>query len=69
METNTNLNKIIDDNLKVVRERLQGTAGAISISKSGDVGLGFSTVMMPWAYMKNSELHFGLRAGEDECII
>lgn len=69
METNTNLNQIIHDNLQVVKERLQGTAGAISISKCGEIGFGFNTTMMPWAYIKDAKLHFGLRAGEDECIV
>lgn len=44
--------------------RVGGSAGAIVISKSGEVGIGFSSPKMAWAYLKNGIIYYGIRKGE-----
>lgn len=34
--------------------------GAITISNKGEVGIGFSSSRMAWAYQKKNELHYGI---------
>ncbi|XP_022128779.2 probable isoaspartyl peptidase/L-asparaginase GA20639 isoform X2 [Pieris rapae] len=40
--------------------RLNNTAGAITLSKNGDVGIHFSSNRMAWAYIKNNKLIYGI---------
>ncbi|XP_067011061.2 isoaspartyl peptidase/L-asparaginase [Anabrus simplex] len=49
------------DNLK---EILGFTAGAITLSNRGDVGVGFSSKRMSWAYKKGHEVHYGIDPGQ-----
>lgn len=35
--------------------------GAITISNQGDVGIGFSSKAMAWAYQKGNKIHYGIR--------
>lgn len=44
--------------------RVGGSAGAIVISKSGEVGIGFSSAKMAWAFLKNGIIYYGIRKGE-----
>lgn len=46
--------------------RLNNTAGAITISKDGGIGIAFSSKRMAWAYQRGDELHFGIEHGEDQ---
>lgn len=39
-------------------------AGAIVISKQGDIGIGFSSKRMSWAYQVGNEIHYGLDKGQ-----
>lgn len=57
--------KATNDCVQKMTERLHNTAGAITLSKDGDVGIGFSTEHMSWAYIKNNELHYGATLNED----
>ncbi|XP_044730186.1 isoaspartyl peptidase/L-asparaginase isoform X2 [Chrysoperla carnea] len=47
-------------NIDTMTERLKNTAGAITISNKGEVGIGFSSARMAWAYQKKNELHYGI---------
>lgn len=47
-------------------KRLDNTAGAITLSRNGDIGIGFSTNRMAWAYRKGEELHFGIEQKQHE---
>ncbi|CAG4983161.1 unnamed protein product [Colias eurytheme] len=40
--------------------RLNNTAGAITLSKVGDIGIHFSSRRMAWAYIKNNKLMYGI---------
>lgn len=45
-------------------ERLNNTAGAITLSKNGDVGVYFSSKRMSWAYIRDNEIYYGIEPGE-----
>lgn len=46
--------------------KLKNTAGAITLSNKGDVGVGFSTNRMSWAYQKGNQLFFGIDKSQIE---
>lgn len=52
--------------LERMTERLKNTAGAITLSKTGDVGIGFTSRRMSWAYRKTNEIHYGIEHGQHE---
>jgi hypothetical protein len=39
--------------------------GVIAISKDGDIGFGWNSEQMAWAYSKGVDIHFGVNRGED----
>jgi len=53
--------------LNRMTEKLDNTAGAITISKDGEVGIAFTTRRMSWAYIKGGKLHFGIDHNQHEC--
>ncbi|KAK5650435.1 hypothetical protein RI129_001464 [Pyrocoelia pectoralis] len=59
LENGKNAQQATTDCIKRMTERLNNTAGAITLSKAGEVGIGFSTEHMSWAYIKNNELRYG----------
>lgn len=44
--------------------RLKNTAGAITLSKTGDVGISFSSKRMAWAYIKSKKIFYGIEKNE-----
>ncbi|XP_075973692.1 putative isoaspartyl peptidase/L-asparaginase CG7860 isoform X2 [Anticarsia gemmatalis] len=44
--------------------RLNNTAGAITLSKDGEVGVHFSSKRMSWAYVKDNKIFYGIEQGE-----
>ncbi|RZC32973.1 Asparaginase 2 domain containing protein [Asbolus verrucosus] len=50
--------------LKAMTEKLKNTAGAIAISKGGDLGIDFTSKRMAWAYQIKDEIHFGIEHGQ-----
>lgn len=52
--------------LEKMTKRLNNTAGAITLSKTGEVGIGFTSKRMSWAYRKGNEIHYGIAQGEHE---
>ncbi|XP_072931892.1 probable isoaspartyl peptidase/L-asparaginase GA20639 [Epargyreus clarus] len=44
--------------------RLKNTAGAITLSKDGDVGIHFSSQRMAWAYIKNDQIFYGINQNQ-----
>lgn len=44
--------------------RLQNTAGAITLSKAGDVGVYFTSKRMAWAYIQDGKTVYGIEQGE-----
>lgn len=45
--------------------RVGDTAGAITVSKNGTIGIGFTSNKLAWAYQKSGEVHFGIKHGDD----
>lgn len=45
-------------------KRLHNTAGAITLSKDGDVGVYFTSNRMGWAYIKDNKYFYGIEQGE-----
>lgn len=50
--------------LEDMTKRLTGTAGAITISAKGEIGIHFTSEKMAWAYRKGNDIHYGIRKGE-----
>jgi len=44
--------------------RVGGSAGAIVISKNREVGIGFSSPKMAWAFLKNGIIYYGIKKGQ-----
>lgn len=47
-----------------MESRINGFGGAIAVSSKGDVGMQFSTPRMPWAYVQQGKLHYGIHPGQ-----
>lgn len=45
-------------------KKLKNTAGAITISKNGHVGIDFSSERMAWAYQRGDTIHYGIEHGD-----
>ncbi|KAK9883287.1 hypothetical protein WA026_001470 [Henosepilachna vigintioctopunctata] len=63
MEKGLDPQEATDTVLAKMNERLKNTAGAITISKTGEVGIGMTTKRMSWAYRKGDKLIFGINKG------
>ncbi|XP_066151637.1 probable isoaspartyl peptidase/L-asparaginase CG7860 isoform X2 [Euwallacea fornicatus] len=50
--------------MESMTSRLNNFAGAITISKSGEIGVGFTSQRMAWAYRKGNEIHYGIEKGQ-----
>lgn len=46
-------------------EKTKQKAGAIAVSKTGEVAVYFNTPRMAWSYVKGNKVHFGLEPDED----
>uniref|UniRef100_A0A8D8Y8X9 Probable isoaspartyl peptidase/L-asparaginase GA20639 n=3 Tax=Cacopsylla melanoneura TaxID=428564 RepID=A0A8D8Y8X9_9HEMI len=46
-------------------ERVGKTAGAITVTKAGDVGIYFNSKKMAWAYIRGNKLHYGINPGQE----
>ncbi|XP_030028791.1 probable isoaspartyl peptidase/L-asparaginase CG7860 [Manduca sexta] len=60
MEDNVDADTATKEAVKGMTSRLNNTAGAITLSKNGDVGVYFSSKRMSWAYVKNNTLFYGI---------
>lgn len=47
-----------------MEKRVNGFGGCITVTKKGDIGVQFSTPRMPWAYVIDNVIHFGINPGE-----
>jgi beta-aspartyl-peptidase (threonine type) len=48
-------------------ERIGNSAGAITVSNKGDVGIGFTSERMAWAYQRRGKLHSGIDKDDQFC--
>jgi len=65
-------NSTSDDGLHLLSgymsSRVGGEGGVIALSVTDDrvqIGYGFNSNQMSWAYAQNGEVHYGVNAGED----
>lgn len=63
--TNNSANEATNETLEKMTKRLKNTAGAITLSKNGDIGIGFTSRRMSWGYIKGNQLHYGIEQGQD----
>ncbi|XP_052759331.1 probable isoaspartyl peptidase/L-asparaginase CG7860 [Galleria mellonella] len=60
LDANTSTKKAVNG----MTSRLNNTAGAITLSKNGDIGIHFSSKRMSWAYIKDKKIFYGINQGE-----
>ncbi|XP_038212277.1 probable isoaspartyl peptidase/L-asparaginase GA20639 isoform X2 [Zerene cesonia] len=60
MESGINPTAATKTAVEGMTSRLNNTAGAITLSKMGDIGIHFSSRRMAWAYIKNKKLMYGI---------
>lgn len=46
-----NLQTSVDVSLQMMKERTNGHGGVIAVTRDSEIGIGFTTVQMPWAYI------------------
>lgn len=54
-----------DTVLRDMKNRLNYTAGAITLDKNGNVGIGFNSLKMAWTYRKGNKIYSGIRLGDN----
>ncbi|ROT76047.1 hypothetical protein C7M84_005386 [Penaeus vannamei] len=64
MGTGQDVVTAIKSGLNHMETRINGFGGAIAVSCKGDVGMQFSTPRMPWAYVRQGKLHYGIHPGQ-----
>lgn len=64
MENGANANEATKTAVNGMTKRLNNTAGAITLSKNGDVGVHFSSNRMSWAYIKSNKIYYGIEQNE-----
>lgn len=60
MEAGKGAQEATESAVEDMTKRLNNTAGAITVSKTGDVGVHFSSLRMAWAYQKGGEIRYGI---------
>lgn len=66
MSTGRDVSKSIQDGLSYMESRIVGFGGAIAVSRKGEVAAHFSTPRMPWAYVREGKLHYGMHPGQHQ---
>ena len=51
--------------LSYMAQRTGETAGAITLSNKGQIGISFNSRRMAWAYIQNGKLHYGINPNDD----
>lgn len=46
----------VDQSLVMMKDRIDGYGGVIAIGPKGEIGIGFTTIAMPWAYINSEEI-------------
>ncbi|XP_041106030.1 isoaspartyl peptidase/L-asparaginase isoform X2 [Polyodon spathula] len=64
MEQGMSPEKAADTALEYMKTRVQGIGGVIVVNSSGDWVARFTSEKMPWAAVKNDQLHYGFYKGE-----
>ncbi|XP_075216464.1 putative isoaspartyl peptidase/L-asparaginase GA20639 isoform X2 [Lycorma delicatula] len=59
-----NPQEAVDQETAAMTARVGKDAGAIVLSNKGEVGVGFTSYRMSWAYQVGDELHYGIDKGQ-----
>ena len=63
----------VDQSLEMMKNRINGYGGLIAIGPKHEIGIGFSTLAMPWAYITSEDLDLNtlneLSQGNIDCKI
>ena len=46
----------VDQSLAMMKDRIDGYGGVIAVGPKGEIGIGFTTKAMPWAYISSEDL-------------
>lgn len=68
MQSGLNPQLATEEALSYMRERTGDTAGAITLSNKGEVGIHFTSKRMAWAYGKQGKVYSGINP-EDKCVV
>ncbi|XP_028178034.1 probable isoaspartyl peptidase/L-asparaginase GA20639 [Ostrinia furnacalis] len=60
IESGVDANTATKKSVLGMTKRLNNTAGAITLSKNGDVGVYFSSNRMSWAYVRDGKIYYGI---------
>lgn len=52
------------DSCEGMTKRVGKTAGAITLSNQGDIGVSFTSHRMCWAYQLGNQVHYGIDPGQ-----
>jgi beta-aspartyl-peptidase (threonine type) len=55
-----------EDGLRAMLQKFGNTAGAITLSNRGDVGVAFTADRMSWAYQRGGRVYCGI--SKDDCF-
>lgn len=64
MSTGKSAQDATKDSCEGMTKRVGKTAGAITLSNRGDVGVSFTSRRMAWAYQLGNEIHYGIEPGQ-----
>nr|XP_023013299.1 isoaspartyl peptidase/L-asparaginase isoform X2 [Leptinotarsa decemlineata] len=57
-----------EQSLKKLTQRLNRTAGAITLSKNGEPAIFFNTKRMAWAFQQGNKINFGIDPNQNETV-
>ncbi|XP_071795523.1 isoaspartyl peptidase/L-asparaginase-like isoform X2 [Asterias amurensis] len=63
MQNGDNAQQAAERAISYMSSRVHGSGGTIAVSKTGDIGISFSTERMAWAWAKSGSMHFGINPG------
>jgi len=52
---------------RAMTKRVGSSAGAITVSNKGDVGIGFTSDRMAWAYQRRGKIYSGIDKDDEFC--
>ena len=61
MSASESVQKVFDD----MSDALGGDGGAIVVTKSGRIGIGWNSLRMSWAFIEEGKMHSGIEKGDD----
>lgn len=66
ISTGQDVSKSIQDGLSYMESRFVGFGGAIAVTHKGEVAANFSTDRMPWAYVQEGKLYYGIHPSQHQ---